>query len=69
MSNAPSEFRYDVCLSFAGKDPMPQGSRCNLVRRVKTNTFVTDFDSPRTTKLYDRRREQVAQDEVERIRF
>ena len=44
MSNAPSEFRYDVCLSFAGKDPMPQGSRCNLVRRVKTNTFVTDFD-------------------------
>jgi len=44
VSNAPSEFRYDVCLSFAGKDPMPQGSRCNLVRRVKTNTFVTDFD-------------------------
>ena len=26
-------------------------------------------ESPRTTKLYDRRREQVAQDEVERIRF
>jgi site-specific recombinase XerD len=26
-------------------------------------------ESPRTTKLYDRRREQVAQDEVERIRL
>jgi site-specific recombinase XerD len=26
-------------------------------------------ESPRTTKLYDRRKEQVAQDEVERIRF
>ena len=26
-------------------------------------------ESPRTTKLYDRRREQVAQDVVERIRF
>ena len=63
------DMRAQMEQTFKNLDRCLKAAGATWADVVKTNTFVTDFDSPRTTKLYDRRREQVAQDEVERIRF